>query len=115
MSWNEHFIINVTYFLQVFFKPGIENIRNNLGAESITDHHISNMCRQILDEAKHMFPPSPPGGGGGSQIVGAVEPLNEVEQKFIPRSVQLPSQAANSSQPQLNAPDTKLPLTVSNY
>lgn len=44
------------FHFQMFFKPGIENIRNNLGPDSVTDDHIKGMCRTILEEAKVMYP-----------------------------------------------------------
>ncbi|CAG7834057.1 unnamed protein product [Allacma fusca] len=46
----------ISRYLEVYFKPGIENIKNNLGPDAVTEDHIQNMCRQILEEAKRMFP-----------------------------------------------------------
>lgn len=40
----------------MFFKPGIENIRSNSGSDAVTDDHIHMMCRQILEDAKKMYP-----------------------------------------------------------
>ena len=42
-------------YLDRFFRPAIENIRNNNGANSVSEQHIQAVCRQILDDAKKMY------------------------------------------------------------
>ncbi|CAL8115630.1 unnamed protein product [Orchesella dallaii] len=55
-SINQEIQTVISKYIDVFFKPGIENIRNNLGPDSVTDDHIKGMCRTILEEAKVMYP-----------------------------------------------------------
>ena len=38
-----------------FFRPAIDNIRNNNGANSVSEQHIQAVCRQILDDSKKMY------------------------------------------------------------
>lgn len=40
---------------QTFFKPAVENIRNNLGENSVTEDNIRIVCRQILEDAKVQY------------------------------------------------------------
>ncbi|XP_075218145.1 deoxynucleotidyltransferase terminal-interacting protein 1 [Lycorma delicatula] len=42
-------------YLERFFKPAVENIRGNLGAGSVTEEHIREVCRTVLDEAKLIY------------------------------------------------------------
>ena len=42
-------------YLDRFFRPAVENIRNNNGANSVSEQHIQSVCRQILEEAKKMY------------------------------------------------------------
>ncbi|KAJ9590160.1 hypothetical protein L9F63_016716 [Diploptera punctata] len=42
-------------YLEKFFEPAVDNIRNNLGAGSVTEEHIRDVCRQILEDAKQMY------------------------------------------------------------
>ena len=42
-------------YLDRFFRPAIENIRNNNGVNSVSEQHIQSVCRQILDDAKKMY------------------------------------------------------------
>ena len=42
-------------YLDKFFRPAIENIRTNNGANSVSDQHVQAVCRQILEEAKKMY------------------------------------------------------------
>jgi hypothetical protein len=92
-------------------KPGIENIRNNLGPDAVTDEHIKNMCRQILEEAKILYPSAPPAPRSNS--LGGVDPANnDAVQQFTPPPMQQQSQPLNQNH-QPNASDVKLPMTVS--
>ncbi|XP_069694976.1 uncharacterized protein [Periplaneta americana] len=38
-----------------FFQPAVDNIRNNLGAGSVSEEHVRDVCRQILEDAKQMY------------------------------------------------------------
>ncbi|XP_021945627.1 AF4/FMR2 family member lilli isoform X2 [Folsomia candida] len=121
----------ITKYLNIFFKQGIENIRNNLGPDSVTDDHISNMCRQILDEAKHMYPLNPMALGSGKILVETSMPTlnhhhhhhhhDNADQKLFSAPI-VPQQQQPLLQQQVminnqinqqlpNVPDTKLPLT----
>ncbi|KAK6638325.1 hypothetical protein RUM44_008754 [Polyplax serrata] len=42
-------------YLDTFFKPAVENIRNNLGENSVTEDNIRIVCRQILEDAKVQY------------------------------------------------------------
>ncbi|XP_067135365.1 deoxynucleotidyltransferase terminal-interacting protein 1 [Centruroides vittatus] len=42
-------------YLEKFFKPGLENIRANNGENSVSEHHVHGVCKQILEEAKKMY------------------------------------------------------------
>lgn len=46
-------------FLQMYFVPAISNIRNNLGHGSVNEEHVRELCRTMLDEAKHLYLNSP--------------------------------------------------------
>lgn len=48
-------LLTVIIFLQKFFQPAINNIRNNLGKDSVGEEHIKEVCRQMLEEAKLMY------------------------------------------------------------
>jgi hypothetical protein len=44
------------YFIsQKFFEPAVDNIKNNLGASSVSEEHVREVCRQILEDAKQMY------------------------------------------------------------
>jgi hypothetical protein len=44
------------YFVsQKFFQPAVDNIKNNLGASSVSEEHVREVCRQILEDAKQMY------------------------------------------------------------
>jgi CCR4-NOT transcriptional regulation complex NOT5 subunit len=118
----------------MFFKPGIENIRNNLGPESVTDDHITNMCRQILEEAKRMYPvfggnnassssssSSPSSSVGNTNSSSAMDssnneseqPYNVQQQVSSVHAQQQQSQSVNQTVAATNSVDSvKLPLTV---
>ena len=40
---------------QKFFQPAVDNIKNNLGASSVSEEHVREVCRQILEDAKQMY------------------------------------------------------------
>lgn len=42
-------------YLDRFFRPAVDNIRNNNGPNSVSEQHIQAVCRQILEEAKKMY------------------------------------------------------------
>lgn len=42
-------------YLDKFFQPAIENIRNNLGENSVTEENVRIVCRQILEDAKIQY------------------------------------------------------------
>jgi len=43
------------FVLQKFFQPAVDNIKNNLGASSVSEEHVREVCRQILEDAKQMY------------------------------------------------------------
>ncbi|XP_056639806.1 deoxynucleotidyltransferase terminal-interacting protein 1 [Diorhabda sublineata] len=46
-------------YVEKFFQPAINNIRNNLGKDSVGEEHIKDVCKQMLEEAKVMYTASP--------------------------------------------------------
>lgn len=42
-------------YISKFFQPGINNIIANNGKNSVSEHHVHTVCRQILEEAKKMY------------------------------------------------------------
>ncbi|KAF6206828.1 hypothetical protein GE061_018064 [Apolygus lucorum] len=44
-------------YLETFFQPAVKNIRGNLGANSVTEDVIREVCRNMLEEAKQMYSP----------------------------------------------------------
>jgi hypothetical protein len=40
---------------QKFFQPAVDNIRHNLGPSSVSEEHVRDVCRQILEDAKQMY------------------------------------------------------------
>ncbi|XP_074026486.1 deoxynucleotidyltransferase terminal-interacting protein 1 isoform X2 [Leptinotarsa decemlineata] len=42
-----------------FFQPAINNIKNNLGKDSVGEEHIKEVCKQMLEDAKLMYKISP--------------------------------------------------------
>ncbi|XP_063221974.1 uncharacterized protein LOC134530758 isoform X2 [Bacillus rossius redtenbacheri] len=50
-------------YLEKFFQPAVDNIRSNLGSSSVTEEHIREVCKQILEEAKQMYCTSPQSRG----------------------------------------------------
>lgn len=43
----------------MYFVPAINNIRSNLGQGSVNEEHVRELCRTMLDEAKHLYLNSP--------------------------------------------------------
>lgn len=60
-------------YLDNFFRPAVENIKQNNGTTSVSEHHLQSVCQKILEEAKKMYfvgliarcqsPMRDPGGG----------------------------------------------------
>ncbi|XP_065225562.1 deoxynucleotidyltransferase terminal-interacting protein 1-like isoform X1 [Planococcus citri] len=46
-------------YLDMYFVPAISNIRGNLGQGSVNEEHVRELCRTMLDEAKHLYLNSP--------------------------------------------------------
>ncbi|KAF5283501.1 hypothetical protein FQR65_LT02654 [Abscondita terminalis] len=42
-------------YLEKFFQPAVNNIRMNLGKNSVNEELIKNVCQQMLEEAKLMY------------------------------------------------------------
>ncbi|KAG8226071.1 hypothetical protein J437_LFUL006378, partial [Ladona fulva] len=42
-------------YLEKYFHPAIENIKDNLGPESVTQDMLRKVCRQFLEDAKMMY------------------------------------------------------------
>ncbi|KAJ3643332.1 hypothetical protein Zmor_026051 [Zophobas morio] len=46
-------------YLEKFFQPAINNIKINLGKDSVSEDHIREVCKQMLEDAKLMYKISP--------------------------------------------------------
>ncbi|EFA10654.1 deoxynucleotidyltransferase terminal-interacting protein 1 [Tribolium castaneum] len=46
-------------YLEKFFQPAINNIKINLGKDSVTEDHLKEVCKQMLEDAKLMYKISP--------------------------------------------------------
>ncbi|XP_060527854.1 deoxynucleotidyltransferase terminal-interacting protein 1 [Cylas formicarius] len=42
-------------YIDKFFQPAINNIKNNLGQDSVNEDNIREVCKQMLEEAKSMY------------------------------------------------------------
>ncbi|XP_046981386.1 deoxynucleotidyltransferase terminal-interacting protein 1 [Schistocerca americana] len=60
---NKELDLVIKKYLEKFFQPAVDNIRNNLGAGSVTEDHIREVCRQILEDAKQMYCSGPQSRG----------------------------------------------------
>ncbi|XP_046396928.1 uncharacterized protein LOC124163859 isoform X2 [Ischnura elegans] len=54
---NQEIDLVISRYLEKFFQPAVENIKDNLGAESVTQDMLRKVCRQVLEEAKLMYSP----------------------------------------------------------
>lgn len=45
----------VRKYLEKFFQPAVDNLRSNLGAQAVSEEHVKAVCRNVLEEAKHMY------------------------------------------------------------
>ncbi|XP_033748619.1 uncharacterized protein LOC117333434 isoform X2 [Pecten maximus] len=52
---NKEIDVIVQQYVEKFFKPGIENIKENSGTVAVSEEHIQAVCRQMLEEAKKMY------------------------------------------------------------
>ncbi|KAL1450875.1 hypothetical protein WDU94_003189 [Cyamophila willieti] len=69
-------------YLEKYFAPAVANIRHNLGQTSVTEEHIREVCRSILDEAKHFYSASRLMRSRGS----SPQDSESMETKYNPRS-----------------------------
>ncbi|KAG5895861.1 hypothetical protein JTB14_012246 [Gonioctena quinquepunctata] len=46
-------------YIEKFFQPAINNIKTNLGKDSVGEEHIKEVCKQMLEDAKLMYKVSP--------------------------------------------------------
>uniref|UniRef100_A0A1B6CN46 Uncharacterized protein n=1 Tax=Clastoptera arizonana TaxID=38151 RepID=A0A1B6CN46_9HEMI len=54
-SINKEIDAVIKKYLETFFRPAVENVRNNLGPGSVSEEHIRDVCRAMLEEAKQMY------------------------------------------------------------
>ncbi|XP_071453256.1 uncharacterized protein [Hetaerina americana] len=54
---NQEIDLVISRYLEKFFQPAVENIKDNLGPESVTQDMLRKVCRQVLEEAKMMYSP----------------------------------------------------------
>nr|XP_014288498.1 deoxynucleotidyltransferase terminal-interacting protein 1 isoform X3 [Halyomorpha halys] len=52
---NKEIDLVIKKYLEKFFQPAVRNIRENLGAGSVTEDLIREVCRAMLEEAKQMY------------------------------------------------------------
>ncbi|KAJ8941818.1 hypothetical protein NQ318_006795 [Aromia moschata] len=46
-------------YVEKFFQPAVNNIKNNLGKDSVGEDHIKEVCKQMLEDAKLMYNVTP--------------------------------------------------------
>uniref|UniRef100_A0A8D9DUT2 Deoxynucleotidyltransferase terminal-interacting protein 1 n=1 Tax=Cacopsylla melanoneura TaxID=428564 RepID=A0A8D9DUT2_9HEMI len=69
-------------YLEKYFAPAVYNIRHNLGQTSVTEEHIREVCRSILEEAKLFYSASRLVRSRGS----SPQDSEATETKYNPRS-----------------------------
>ncbi|OWF35610.1 uncharacterized protein LOC110442746 isoform X2 [Mizuhopecten yessoensis] len=52
---NKEIDVIIQQYVEKFFKPGIDNIKENSGSAAVGEEHIQAVCRQMLEEAKKMY------------------------------------------------------------
>lgn len=76
------FIINNKYYVvQTYFSLAIDNVKNNLGSNCVTEDHVREVCRTMLDEAKLMYS-NPPLSGSNSPFNTAQTTDTLIESRF---------------------------------
>lgn len=59
----------------------IDNVKNNLGSNCVTEDHVREVCRTMLDEAKLMYS-NPPLSGSNSPFNTAQNTDMLIESRF---------------------------------
>ncbi|XP_069135299.1 uncharacterized protein [Argopecten irradians] len=52
---NKEIDVIIQQYVEKFFKPGMENIKENSGSVAVSEEHLQAVCRQMLEEAKKMY------------------------------------------------------------
>ncbi|RWS03171.1 Deoxynucleotidyltransferase terminal-interacting protein 1-like protein [Dinothrombium tinctorium] len=52
---NDEIHVIIQKYLEKYFQPAVENIKQNYGANAISDQHLQAVCREVLEEAKSMY------------------------------------------------------------
>ncbi|XP_050428548.1 deoxynucleotidyltransferase terminal-interacting protein 1 isoform X2 [Adelges cooleyi] len=68
-------------YLTTYFGMAIDNVKNNLGSNSMTEDHVREVCRTMLDEAKLMYS-NPPLSGSNSPFNTAQTTDMLIESRF---------------------------------
>lgn len=66
---------------QTYFGLAIDNVKNNLGSNCVTEDHVREVCRTMLDEAKLMYS-NPPLSGSNSPFNTAQTTDTLIESRF---------------------------------
>lgn len=66
---------------QTYFGLAIDNVKNNLGSNCVTEDHVREVCRTMLDEAKLMYS-NPPLSGSNSPFNTAQTTDMLIESRF---------------------------------
>ncbi|XP_060841468.1 deoxynucleotidyltransferase terminal-interacting protein 1 [Rhopalosiphum padi] len=68
-------------YLTSYFGLAIDNVKNNLGSNCVTEDHVREVCRTMLDEAKLMYS-NPPLSGSNSPFNTAQTTDMLIESRF---------------------------------
>lgn len=80
VNYHQLTIISVIFF-QTYFGLAIDNVKNNLGSNCVTEDHVREVCRTMLDEAKLMYS-NPPLSGSNSPFNTAQTTDMLIESRF---------------------------------
>lgn len=69
------------FIFQTYFGLAIDNVKNNLGSNCVTEDHVREVCRTMLDEAKLMYS-NPPLSGSNSPFNTAQTTDTLIESRF---------------------------------
>lgn len=74
---------------QKFFQPAINNIKTNLGKESVGEEHVKDVCRQMLEDAKSMYKVCPVSRDSSPYEYSDSESGNIIDRKFVSNETRL--------------------------
>ncbi|XP_059483769.1 deoxynucleotidyltransferase terminal-interacting protein 1 [Neocloeon triangulifer] len=55
---NKELQLVISSYIQKFFEPAVENLKNNFGPQCVSEENVKKVCRSILEDAKQMYLPA---------------------------------------------------------